>query len=156
MFKSYHNGKEIIATEEKRMNWKHTLAYVKGIVEKYGPFDGIVGFCEGASVASVALFLQEKGEDYGLGNVKLFIAMAPWRSPIYERDGLFSFNKPLKLPMLQIVGNNDMEVFLASAPNFRKDFTNSLEYRHNGKHVYPMFTPTLDKKLNQLLRRTRL
>jgi hypothetical protein len=150
-FESYHYGKEIQITEEYRKQWEKTLEYVKEIAEYYGPFDGIAGFCEGATVASVVLHLQARNENYGLHSAQFFIAMSPWRSPLHEQEGLFQSQEPLQIPMLQIVGENDMEVFLAAAPHFLKDFAKATEFRHSGQHVYPPFTPGLAYKLHQLL-----
>lgn len=155
LFEQHQTGKPIQVTETDREDWNKSLAYLKEIVERYGPFDGIAGFCEGASVASVALFLQAQGYDYGLDSIKFFIAIAPWRSPIHQEDGLFNKNQPLSIPMLQIVGENDMDVFLEAAPQFRRDFVDAGEFRHNGQHVYPMFTSNLEKKVNQLIKRSK-
>ncbi len=55
--------------------------------------------------------------------------------------------------MLQIVGDNDMDVFLEGAPHFRKDFIEACEFRSSGRHVYPPFTLNLEKKLKQLLKK---
>ncbi len=149
---NHNEGKEIQATSIEREQWNVTLAYVKEIAEQYGPFDGIAGFCEGAAVASVALHLQSSGKDHGLDSIRFFIAMSPWRSPIHEQDGMFQSDQPLQIPTLQIVGDNDMDVFLAAAPHFRQDFENASEFRHSGQHVYPPLTPGLENKLHQLLR----
>ncbi|GAE32915.1 hypothetical protein JCM9152_4510 [Halalkalibacter hemicellulosilyticusJCM 9152] len=154
LFQQHHYGTPIQVNSDVRDQWNTTLLYLKEVVQRYGPFDGIAGFCEGASVASVALFLQAQGHDHGLASVKFFLAMAPWRSPMHEADGLFNLNQPLKLPMLQIIGENDMEVFLEAAPHFRKDFVEASEFRHHGQHVYPQFTSNLEKELNRLLKRS--
>ncbi|CAM3188304.1 phosphopantetheine-binding protein [Corallococcus soli] len=151
LYQQHHHGKAINVTDVEREQWRVTLAYLREIVERYGPFDGIAGFCEGAAVASVALHLQARGEDHGLGSVRFFIAMAPWRSPMHQQEGMFRPGQPLKLPMLQIVGDNDMDVFLGAAPHFYADFAGASEFRHPGQHVYPPLTPGLEVKLRQLI-----
>jgi thioredoxin reductase/aryl carrier-like protein len=151
LYEHHHYDKPIQVTEADRKQWNMTLAYLRDIVEKYGPFDGIAGFCEGAAVASVALHLQARGEDQGLGAINFFIAMSPWRSPMHNQEDLFQPDNPLQLPMLQIVGENDMDVFLTAAPYFRSDYADASEFRHNGQHIYPPLTPGLERKLQQLL-----
>ncbi|HWU90969.1 MAG TPA: SDR family NAD(P)-dependent oxidoreductase, partial [Kofleriaceae bacterium] len=151
LYGHHHRGTPIQITAEDRSQWSLTLAYVRELAHRYGPFDGIAGFCEGAAVASVALHLQARGQDHGLGSVRFFIAMAPWRSPMHQQDGLFRSAEPLRLPMLQIVGDNDMDVFQSAAPDFRTDFANADEFHHAGQHVYPPLTPGLELKLRQLL-----
>ena len=151
LFAQHHQGTPVPLTEAGRAQWRVTLSYLRDIVLAHGPFDGIAGFCEGAAVASVALHLQAQGEDLGLDSVRFFVAMSPWRSPQHHEEGLFRPEQPLAMPMLQIVGDNDMEVFLAAAPLFRQDYANASEFRHGGQHVYPPLTPGLEAKLKQLL-----
>jgi acyl carrier protein len=155
LYQQHHHGTAIDVTAADREQWSVTLAYLREIVQRYGPFDGIAGFCEGAAVASVALHLQARGEDHGLGTVRFFVAMSPWRSPMHQQEGMFRPNQPLHLPMLQIVGENDMDVFLGAAPHFYADFAGASEYRHAGQHVYPPLTPGLEVKLRQLINASR-
>ncbi|MFD4354067.1 SDR family NAD(P)-dependent oxidoreductase [Nocardia sp. NPDC058518] len=128
-----------------------TLPYIRALAEDHGPFAGIAGFCEGAAIASAALHRQAAGHDMGLGDVRFFIAMSAWRSPIHERAGVFEKDSPIEIPVLQTVGEKEAEVFLASAPIFGRDFHRVLEHRHLGQHVYPPLTRSLDQKLNRLL-----
>ncbi|QSQ17682.1 SDR family NAD(P)-dependent oxidoreductase [Myxococcus landrumensis] len=151
LYQKHHHGTPFQATAEIREQWRVTLGYLRDLVRSHGPFDGIAGFCEGAAVASVALHLQARGEDHGLGSVRFFIAMSPWRSPMHQQEGMFRPEQPLSLPMLQIVGENDMSVFLEAAPHFHGDYAGALEFRHAGQHVYPPLTPGLEVKLRQLL-----
>ena len=147
LFENHHFGKERQFTALERKQWDETLSYIREIAYLHGPFDGIAGFCEGASVASVALHMQAQGLD----SVRFFVAMSPWRSPLHQLDGLFKPEQPLLLPMLQIVGENDMPVFLAAAPYFFKDFAKAMKYQHPGQHVYPPLTPKLESKLHELI-----
>ncbi|QAT84884.1 malonyl CoA-acyl carrier protein transacylase [Corallococcus coralloides] len=151
LYARHHHGTAFEVTPELREQWALTLGYLREVVRRYGPFDGIAGFCEGAAVASVALHLQARGEDQGLGSVRFFVAMSPWRSPLHQEEGLFCPDRPLSLPMLQIVGENDMDVFLGAAPHFYSDYARATEFRHAGQHVYPPFTPGLEVQLRQLV-----
>ena len=151
LYQQHHHGTAFEVTAEIREQWRVTLAYLREVVQRHGPFDGIAGFCEGAAVASVALHLQARGEDQGLGSVRFFVAMSPWRSPMHQQEGLFRPIQPLQLPMLQIIGENDMDVFLAAAPHFLSDYAVASEFRHAGQHVYPQFTPGLEAKLRELI-----
>lgn len=151
LWEEFHGTEHQAISAQERDIWRSTLTYVKELAQHYGPFEGIAGFCEGAAVASVALHRQHLGEDLGLQDIKFFIAMSPWRSPIHEREGLFDKVGGLPLPTLQIVGDNDMPVFLAEAPHFKRGYEGAMEYRHTGQHVYPPLTTALAQKLNQLI-----
>lgn len=154
LWEQYHKKTDFIVSEEDHKQWKRTLDYLSQIIDEYGPFDGIAGFCEGATVASVALHYEAMGKKLGLDSIQFFIAMSPWRSPVHEKEKMFEKSSPLSIPMLQIVGDHDMEVFLDAAPRFLSDFANPIEFRHQGQHVYPPLTPGLKNKLQQLLFRS--
>jgi hypothetical protein len=128
-----------------------TLQYIRSIAEDYGPFSGVAGFCEGAAVLSAALHCQALGRDAGLGDARFFIAMSAWRSPIYDRAGIFEKSLPIDIPVLQTLGEKEANVFQAAAPVFGRDFRRVFEHRHLGRHVYPSLTRGLNQKLNRLL-----
>ncbi|VED63931.1 Serine hydrolase (FSH1) [Staphylococcus delphini] len=128
---------------------------MKEVINEFGPFDGIAGFCEGASIAHAALSLQKHGHDFGLSKTKFLIAMAPWVSPIHKILDTQISNTTLDIPMLQIVGNNDMNVFLDAAPKFANNFKYYKEFRHNGKHVYPLLSQKLQVELEDLILRSK-
>lgn len=127
------------------------LRYLRSVAEAHGPFAGVAGFGEGAATASAALHHQALGIDVGLGDVRFFIAMSAWRSPAHERAGVFEKTRPIDVPVLQTLGEREMDVFQAAAPVFGRDFRKVFEYRHLGKHAYPSLTRSLDQKLNRLL-----
>ncbi|KNE22259.1 hypothetical protein KM917_17815 [Virgibacillus pantothenticus] len=61
-------------------------------------------------------------------SVKFFIVIVPLHSPMHQAAGLFELTQPLKLPMLQMIGENDREVFLEVAPHFRNNFAGASEF----------------------------
>jgi cation diffusion facilitator CzcD-associated flavoprotein CzcO/NAD(P)-dependent dehydrogenase (short-subunit alcohol dehydrogenase family) len=127
------------------------LRYLRSVAEAHGPFAGVAGFGEGAATASAALHRQTLGIDVGLGDVRFFIAMSAWRSPAHERAGVFEKTRPIDVPLLQTLGEREVDVFQAAAPVFGRDFRRVFEHRHLGKHTYPSLTRSLDQKLNRLL-----
>lgn len=142
----------------QEQKWQHIFDYINQITREFGPFDGIAGFCEGASVASVALHIQDlfnRGKqstiDLGLANVRFFIAMSPWRNPYFETQSLFNHEVPLNIPSLHINGLKDTDMFKKSFPIFMNDFKKPLKYEHNGKHEYPMVSSSLKKTIQELL-----
>ena len=138
-----------IADTEGSLN--STLQYLRSVAEDHGPFAGVAGFCEGAAVLSAALHCQALGRDVGLGDVRFFVAMSAWRSPVHDRAGIFEKSRPIDIPVLQTLGEKEVSVFQAAAPVFGRDFRRVFEHRHLGRHVYPSLTRSLDQKLNRLL-----
>lgn len=147
-----HHGQENHEDQlAHRRDWNFSLGYLSDILEKYGPFDGVAGFCEGAAVITTALNQEKLGANHGLSDIKFFIAMSPWQPPLFKKDGLFDKDYALDLPVLQIVGDNDMPVFIEAAPEFAKSYSNLINYHHPGQHVYPAFNSTLSSKVDELL-----
>ncbi len=135
----------------RQQAWTRTLDFIRAVSEQHGPFDGIAGFCEGASVASAALHLQKSGMDLGLASVRFFVGMAPWRNPYFEMLGLYSNEVPLDLPSLHISGQNDMLMFKQALAPFVSDFKSPVVYEHGGKHEYPVVSSSLKKAVLELL-----
>ncbi|MDE9806388.1 SDR family NAD(P)-dependent oxidoreductase [Staphylococcus delphini] len=155
LYNNYENNDPIHISTTDHLQWKASLKYLKEVINEFGPFDGIAGFCEGASIAHAALSLQKHGHDFGLSKTKFLIAMAPWVSPIHKILDTQISNTTLDIPMLQIVGNNDMNVFLDAAPKFANNFKYYKEFRHNGKHVYPLLSQKLQVELEDLILRSK-
>lgn len=155
LYNNYENNTPIQISSTDHLQWNASLRYLKEVINEFGPFDGIAGFCEGAAIAHAALSLQKQGHDFGLSKTKFFIAMAPWVSPIHKILNAKYPKTILDIPTLQIVGNNDMNVFLDAAPKFAENFINHKEFRHNGKHVYPLLSQKLQFELEDLIFRSR-
>lgn len=151
LFNQYQSGKKVENTKEEAYTWELILDYIKNIIKNHGPFDGIMGFCEGSAVASALLTLEKQNYNFGLEKIKFFIAIAPWQPPFYESQGLFNLDKRIDIPTLQILGTNDMDVFLNSSTKFSQNHSNIEYYYHGGQHVYPMLTNNLSIKLDNLM-----
>ena len=126
-------------------DWDASIQYLCHIVAQHGPFDGVIGFCEGTAVLHSMLHLQQEGQDVGLGSVKFFVAMAPWMSP--RAPG-----KTLHVPTLLCGGFKDLPIFHHHYQSFKSHMKGPVvEYQHAGAHVYPEITTELTKKLKELL-----
>lgn len=151
LWAEFHNNPDPADPIKVRKNWNYSLGYLHMLLDKYGPFDGVAGFCEGAAILTTALHLEAMGADYGLKNIQFFLAISPWQPPLFVKDGLFDAGLSLDIPVLQIVGDNDMPVFIDAAPKFARSFTNMIAYHHPGQHVYPPLNSSLSSKVDELL-----
>eukprot|EP00957_Ditylum_brightwellii_P073233 5567002-Ditylum_brightwellii.AAC.1 len=62
---------------------RNTIEYIKELDEAFGPFDRVMGFCEGGAALNCALGMKDDGKlDSALDSVKFFIHMAPWTTPL--------------------------------------------------------------------------
>ncbi|CCN38643.1 putative Polyketide synthase type I [Vibrio nigripulchritudo SO65] len=152
LWEEFHGRELPVHNTKERADWAYTFGYLKKLIQEFGPFDGVAGFCEGAAVLTAALAQEKIGADHGLGDVKFFIAMSPWLAPMHVKDELFR-HRSLSIPTLQVVGDNDMPVFIDAAPKFANTFTDITQYHHSGQHVYPTLTKPLEEHLDNLLNR---
>ena len=151
LWAEFHGNPDPTDSILARKNWNYALGYLRTLLDEYGPFDGVAGFCEGAAILTTALHLEAMGADHGLKDIQFFLAMSPWQAPLFVKDGLFDAGLKLDLPVLQIVGDNDMPVFIEAAPKFARSFTNLIAYHHPGQHVYPALNRSLSSKVDELL-----
>ena len=98
--------KEQGSDESAPQKWEETVNYLRDIIAKYGPFDGIGGFSEGAATAHNLLRMQQAGIDVGLSGVKFCLAMSPvatthtlvdqkeHRGPLLEREAARHQQRP--------------------------------------------------------------
>lgn len=125
-------GDEARNTDET--TWRTTFECMREVTRSFGPFDGIAGFCQGATTALVAMAKQAQGEAIGLGSVRFMIAMSPWLCPFHKRDGLFTCTK-LQLPTLCTVGDNDWSMFHSGFEEVAGACENVVSGKFPGKHV---------------------
>jgi len=138
---------------------KKSLDYLVQIIRKYGPFDGVVGFSEGATIATVMLHLQAAcnsdplmGRDFGLKEVNFFINMSGWRVPIFEELGFcFNCENPLPISSLHISGKQEPQFIRESVLIMSKDYKDSKFFEHKGGHIYPHLTSNLEALVRELL-----
>ncbi len=124
--------------------------YVIEIDERYGPFDGLMGFCEGGAALNTILGMKERDELNGaLDSAKFFVHLAPWTTPL---GGDYALSTPKAMPTLTALGKEDFDIFQNANTTYAKGFTGYYDhYSHDGKHTYPFVTDDLRHKLLSLV-----
>ncbi|KAL4402799.1 hydrolase [Malassezia pachydermatis] len=127
-------------------HWDESLAYLQQFCREHGPFDGVLGFSQGASVAGVvSATLNYPDKAHGFSD------------PIQDRPFLFSicvsgfrpadkrfdpiFEKLSPTPTLVVLGMNDQIV----SPTRTQEYINCCQQirvlRHPGEHYLPSPAP---------------
>mmetsp|Transcript_3751 Transcript_3751/g.10629 ORF Transcript_3751/g.10629 Transcript_3751/m.10629 type:complete len:228 (+) Transcript_3751:353-1036(+) len=90
-----------------------SLAFVEGFMREHGPFDGLMGFSQGASVAALVALMQRNGKGFqGLPPLKFLLLFAGGRSrdpalkPLYEAAATDA-NARISCPVFVTVGEQD-------------------------------------------------
>uniref|UniRef100_A0A0K0DHA0 FSH1 domain-containing protein n=1 Tax=Angiostrongylus cantonensis TaxID=6313 RepID=A0A0K0DHA0_ANGCA len=101
-----------------------------------GPFDGILGFSQGASMAHLLLVMEKRGE-ISLGFrfailISGFLSLSAVHSPYISLT--------CDVPTLHIYGTDDQIVFSTASEKFKSMFSDSITIVHEGGHYIPSAT----------------
>lgn len=103
-----------------------------------GPFDGILGFSQGAAMAALILCLQSLGRL--TSNFKFGVLIAGFKSRSSFHDALYT-DGLVKVPTLHIVGETDAVIPKPQAMEIVPFFTSPRVVFHPGGHFIPTTGP---------------
>ncbi|CAI4214238.1 unnamed protein product [Parascedosporium putredinis] len=137
-------------TEENKVAVKNAFSHLEEDLAKDGPFDGVLGFSQGASCTSAFLLQLARA---GAATVPFRFAILFSTSGIPEWDVEDQESVKIKIPTLHVCGEADSEWFEdAKAVTTRcADGTAEL-ITHTGGHVVPKDRPTVDKVIQGIRR----
>lgn len=129
------------------------IKYLNQIEERDGPFDGVVGFSQGAAVAATLCALQhhathENGVaaeallDTGLPSINTKLKFAIMVGGFIPRDEmmrsvLFTKEQSISVPSLHVIGEADTIVLPEKSSDLRSLFQNPQSYEHPSGHTIP-------------------
>ncbi|XP_063986032.1 esterase OVCA2 isoform X2 [Diachasmimorpha longicaudata] len=93
------------ATEPSNLSvgYEESLAYIEKLIHEKGPFDGILGFSQGASFVSILCALQQK--KLSPINFKFAVLISGFKS-LCALHAEF-YDEPIDLPTLHVYGETD-------------------------------------------------
>lgn len=113
--------------------YQESLAVIKEKFTSEGPFDGIFGFSQGASFASLLCALQS---DTTVGiSFKFAVMVAGFRSRLTPHISLY--NDPIDCPSFHVIGTTDGVIPTQLSEELLTSFINGVAFRHNGGHYIP-------------------
>lgn len=111
-----------------------SLKLVSDTVQKEGPFDGILGFSQGASFVALVLQLGNKiSGDFDEVRFRFAVLFCGFES----RNSKHAFGGKIDLPTLHVVGSTDKVIPIDQATAFESLFTNLTRCEHEGGHFIP-------------------
>lgn len=113
------------------------VSSVREYVRANGPFDGILGFSQGASMAHLLLAMEQ------LGEIKLGFRFAIFFSSFLSLSSVHDLYTSLRLdiPSLHIYGTGDQVVAYTNSEKLQTMFNDCASIVHDGGH----FIPTMSK-----------
>lgn len=112
--------------------WDASLAYLRRVIETQGPFDGVLGFSQGAAAAGL---LAASGAD-----LRFAICISGFASRAEEHAALMQPGS-VELPSLHIYGEQDVLVDNDRSRALAACFLNARVATHAGGHFVPMHWP---------------
>nr|GMD91279.1 rhodanese-like domain-containing protein 6 [Ipomoea batatas] len=127
-------------------NFDNCLAFIEDCMIKYGPFDGLLGFSQGAMLSAALPGLQEKG--VGLANVPkiryvIIIGGAKLKNQAIAEK---AYSLPIKCPSVHFLGKEDFLKEYGS--ELLESFVDPLVIHHPKGHTIPRFD---EEGLQQML-----
>ena len=126
--------------------YEESLKLILETFEALGPFDGVLGFSQGASFVSLLCALrsdQETRLDF-----KFAILIAGFKSLVTPHASVY--RSPIDCPSFHTIGETDGVIPTRSSEELQSVFVNPVVYRHNGGHYVPA-SPQLRTALNEFL-----
>ncbi|XP_062448565.1 esterase OVCA2 [Rhea pennata] len=116
---------------------EESLAAVAAALAERGPFDGLLGFSQGAALAAMVCALQARGDPrFPVAFAVLvagFASCAPAHSHFYQQ--------PIALPTLHVVGDADAVITPRLSYELAQHFVEPVVLTHPGGHFVPAAAP---------------
>ena len=126
--------------------YRDSLKVIREKIASEGPFDGVLGFSQGASFLSLLCPLRNDPPS-GV-SFKFAIFIAGFRSKVAPHANIYK--EPIDCPSFHIIGSTDGVIPTQSSEELFSSFVNGTAYRHDGGHYIPA-SPSLRTALLEFL-----
>ena len=128
------------------IGFDESLRLVQDTIETQGPFDGVLGFSQGAAFVSLLCVLRN--DPSNKIEFKFAILIAGFQSLISTHQHWY--NDPIDCPSFHTIGSTDGVIPTRSSEDLLVKFVSGVAYRHNGGHYVPA-SPQLRTAINEFL-----
>ncbi|XP_046671596.1 esterase OVCA2 [Homalodisca vitripennis] len=123
------------ASDEKSDGLQESLNFFMRTLEENGPFDGVMGFSQGAAFLALAcILLQDK---LSSSSVKFVIFVAGFKSHIPFHTKFYDTQTKINIPSLHVIGDTDEVISSSRSRELLELFDNSEVVTHPGGHYVP-------------------
>lgn len=123
------------------IGYEKTIELVESIFDKYGPFDGILGFSQGACLAGLLCDLQHRHLIKAKFEFAIFIG--GFKSKCLPH--LKYFDSTIHLPSLHVIGDCDEIIPRTMSNELAESFEHPVFLRHEGGHCVPTSPQDIQK-----------
>ncbi|XP_013137716.1 PREDICTED: UPF0483 protein CG5412 [Papilio polytes] len=133
------------------IGFEDTLHLIESIVSEYGPFDGFMGFSQGACLVGLLAAMQQKG--YLPYSFDFAIFVSGFRSGSLVHKGFY--DEDINLPSLHVYGESDSIIPKEMSESLINLFNKPIVAEHSGGHYVPCSGPLKDIYLDFIHERHR-
>lgn len=119
---------------ERSLGIDESVAAVRDAVKGQGPFDGILGFSQGAAFVAMLCSLQERGLEPDF-SFRFAVVVAGFRSACQEHQVFYDV--PLQIPSLHVFGLEDKVIPDNMSRDLLPTFHEPAVLIHPGGHFIP-------------------
>lgn len=112
---------------------EESLSAVAAALAEHGPFDGLLGFSQGAALAAMVCALRARGDPRFPVAFAVLVAGFASRAPAH---GHF-YREPIALPTLHVVGDTDAVIAAPLSRELAQCFVEPVVLTHTGGHFIP-------------------
>uniref|UniRef100_A0A8B9Q5J2 Esterase OVCA2 n=1 Tax=Apteryx owenii TaxID=8824 RepID=A0A8B9Q5J2_APTOW len=116
---------------------EESLSAVAAALAERGPFDGLLGFSQGAALAAMVCALRARGDPRFPVAFAILVAGFASRAPAH---GHF-YRQPIALPTLHVVGDTDAVIAPHLSQELAQRFVEPVVVAHPGGHFVPAAAP---------------
>jgi glutathione S-transferase/predicted esterase len=128
----YFKSNDVSACDK---GFEESLAIIKKTIEEDGPFDGLMGFSQGAALAVLIGLLQSRGEA-SFSCFKFAMIFAPFKSACSRHDYIYEGTK-IDIPTMVVIGEGDQVIEASRSESLLAYFSRPEVVRHPGGHFVP-------------------
>ena len=129
------------------IGFEDSVKALQEVVSLLGPFDGLLGFSQGACFATLVCALQQR-ETNSPFHFQFVILFAGFQSLLPQHTGLYK--EPIKCPSFHSIGETDAVIPTQSSLELAATFAGAVSYTHSGGHYIPA-SPHLRTALREFL-----
>ncbi|KAK9876345.1 hypothetical protein WA026_012654 [Henosepilachna vigintioctopunctata] len=122
------------------IGFNDTVRVIEEVFRDAGPFDGILGFSQGACLAGILSNLQQSGLIKAKFNFAIIISGFMSKCLPHMKY----FQEVINLPSLHVIGDNDQIIPNKMSQELSDCFENPLVVRHPGGHIIPDISQELE------------
>ncbi|NWV00782.1 OVCA2 Esterase, partial [Upupa epops] len=111
-----------------------SLEVVAEALAEHGPFDGLLGFSQGAALAAMVCALRARGDPRFPVAFAILVAGFVSRAPSHDHF----YREPIALPTLHVVGDTDAVIAASLSRELALHFVEPVILSHPGGHFIPV------------------